>query len=601
MGRIAHVNLSTQRVDIETIPDEIFGKLIGGNGLAAKIMLERVNPGIDPLSPENILIFATGPLTGTGIQGSDRVCVAAKSPLTGLFFDSYMGGRFASTLKQTGYDVVTITGKADKASYAFVDRDNIEIRDAQELIGKSPGEVLATLSAEIRDFEVCTTGIAGENLVKYANLVHPRLSGRPGIAGRGGLGAVMASKNFKAIVAKRVTKGRPKVYSKRLVKEMRMAVQANLDTKTKHLTSLGTAFGVSAINSLGALGTRNLRDEIFEGAGNISGERLRDDYYRKNLACHSCPVACGKLCELDNELVKNPEYETLYALGSMVGVDHLDSIIRGSNLCDEYGLDTISMGVSIAFMIECYERGIISKEEASGYDLRFGDGDLMLTLIEETARRQGIGSLLAEGTKRMSQTLRKDSWKYAYQVKGLELAGHSARAVKTRSIGYATGTRGGSHQDTRSQYVPGMSDFEGKVEQAVASQNMSAVGDSLIQCRFIMEAGCGRALNQMHCNVLAAATGWCPTTLELNEIGERIYNMERIFNVREGISRKDDTLPYRVMWEEIPRGPLKGQRTSQEKLEELLDSYYQLRGWDKNGIPGAEMLERLGLTEYYNA
>lgn len=600
MERVAHVNLSTQRIDIEKISDETFRKLLGGNGLAAKIMLERASSGIDALSPENILIFATGLLTGTGIQGSDRVCIAAKSPLTGLFFYSTMGGRFASALKQSGYDAVVVTGKADKPKYVFLDKGNVEIRDAEELKGRSPKEVLTSISSKIRDFEVCTTGIAGENLVKYAAIVHPRINGRDGVAGRGGLGTVMGSKNLKAIVVKRSEKEKLKIHSETLLKDVMVTIQANLNSnlKIKHLTLLGTSSGILKMNTLGTLGTRNLTDETFEYAESISGERLRDHYYRKNISCHSCPVACGKLCELGGKFLKNPEYETLYALGSMVGVNNLDTIIAANKLCDEYGLDTITMGVSIAFAIECFERGILSKREAGGHELRFGDGDLILTLVEETARRQGIGNLLAEGTKRMSQILGGESWKYAYQVKGLEIPGHSARALKVMSIGYATGPRGGSHQDTRRQYEPSMIDYDGKVEQAIPSQNMCAVGDSLIQCRFVMETGCGKNFNDVYSNLLEAVTGWRPDTAELNEIGERIFNMGRIFNVREGISGKDDILPYRVMEEGIPRGPLAGQRTPPEKLAELLDKYYQLRGWDENGIPQVQTLERLGLKEY---
>jgi len=283
----------------------------------------------------------------------------------------------------------------------------------------------------------------------------------------------------------------------------------------------------------------------------------------------------------------------------MVGVDDLNTIIAANKLCDEYGIDTITMGVSIAFAIECFERGIISKSETGCYHLRFGDGDLVVTLIEDTARRQGIGNLLAEGTKRMSEILGGASWKYAYQVKGLELPGHSARALKVMSIGYATGTRGGSHQDTRQRYVPNMSDYQDKVEQAIASQNVCSVGDSLVQCRFVMEAGCGINFNDVYTNLLEAVTGWHFDISELNQIGERICNIERIFNVRAGISRKDDTLPFKVMREGIPRGPLPGQRTPPDKLTELLDRYYQLRGWDENGIPRERTLERLDLKECY--
>ncbi|MBW2368641.1 MAG: aldehyde ferredoxin oxidoreductase family protein [Deltaproteobacteria bacterium] len=584
-GRVAKVDLSTEKVSIETTTEESMKKFLGGRGLAAKMMLENVEAGIDTLSPENMLVFATGPIAGTGVQGSDRLCIAAKSPLTGLFFHSSMGGRFASTLKQAGYDALVIMGKADKPKYVLVDKEHIEICNGERLMGKAPKEVLATLSREMRHFEVCTTGVAADNSVRYANIVHPRLNGRDGVAGRGGLGAVMASKNLKAIVVNRGENRGVSVFSNALLKEVKKTIQGSLNVATKHLTTLGTPFGIRVLNDMGALGTKNLTEEIFKHAENISGEKLKDQYYRKNIGCHSCPVLCGKICELGNGLYKNPEYETLFALGSMVGVDDLDKIIKANNLCDEFGLDTISMGVSIAFAIECFESGILSQEQADGHKLSFGNGDLVLTLIEETAYRRGLGRLLAEGTKRMSQILGGEAWKYAYQVKGLELPGHSARALKGMSIGYATGARGGSHQDARPRYGPGMSDYKDKVAQAITSQNLSAVGDSLIQCRFVMEAGCGIEFSNIYTDLIKATVGWRPDTVELNEIGERICNTERIFNVREGVSRKDDVLPYRVMYEEIPQGPLKGQRTPSDKLEEMLDNYYQRRGWDENGIP----------------
>lgn len=296
-----------------------------------------------------------------------------------------MGGRFASGLKQAGYDALVVTGKANLPKYIFVGKGKIEIRDAKELIGKSPREVMVNLSKMVTEFEVCTTGIASENLVKYASIIYPRLNGRPGVAGRGGLGAVMGSKNLKAVVLKRGKEENLKVYSDSLMKDIKATIQMNLNAKTKHLTSLGTPFGVMAINSQGALRTKNATEETFEYAERISGEKLKDHYYRKNITCHSCPVACGKLCQVGDELLKNPEFETLYALGSMVGVNNLDTIIQANKLCDEYGLDTITMGVSIAFTIECFQRGILSRREAGGYNLRFGDGDTLLGLIEETS------------------------------------------------------------------------------------------------------------------------------------------------------------------------------------------------------------------------
>lgn len=599
IGRLLRINLSTGKIRIEKIPDDTFRKFLGGNGLAIKMFLEEVSPGIDAFSPDNILFLGTGPINGTGVQGSDRAYLAAKSPLTGLYFDSCMGGRFASSLKQAGFDAVAITGKAGRPSYVLIGPEDVEVCDASELNGKSPAEVKNILAKRLDNFEVCVIGIAGENLVRYASIIHPRHNARSGIAGRGGLGAVMGSKNLKAIALLRDKEVKVRINSAIGLKNIKSKIQTNLESKTGHLLSLGTAFGINAINTLGGLGTRNLNDEVFESASEVSGEQLRDVYYRKNISCHSCPVACGKLCELDGKLVKNPEYESIYALGCMMGIGDLAAIIRANILCDEYGLDTISMGITAAFAVECFEKGILSAEQTGNRTFRFGDANLLTSLIKETAYRNDIGQLLAEGTKHMSEIIGGDSWKYAYQVKGLELAGHSPRVIKTMAIGYATNTRGGSHQDARVRYGLDLDTYEGKVDMAIANQNLTAVGDSLVQCRFIMEAALGIDIGDEYSSLLEALTGWRPNTTELNEIGERIVNMERLFNVKEGIRRKDDTLPYRVMWEEIPRGAHKGERIPPEKLEDLLDNYYQLRGWDENGVPRRQTLERLGLEDYF--
>jgi len=599
MTCLASVDLSSEKTVFETIPDDYSKNLLGGNGFAIKIFLDKISPGVEAFSPENILFFGTGPVTGTGVPGSDRMTLAAKSPLTGLFFDSSMGGRMASSLKQAGYDALTIVGKARSPCYLIIKPGATELHDASRLVGKSPEEVRDIFSGAYKDFDLCGIGVAGENLVKYAGILHPRRTGRSGVAGRGGLGAVMGSKNLKAIIIPRVRERRVEVHSPALVRNLNHEIEANLKNKTGHFTSLGTASGVTMINSFGALATRNLRDEVFEFAADISGERLKEDYYQKNVTCHSCPIACGKICSVDGKLMRGPEYETLYALGSMLGTGDLKAILHANRLCDEYGLDTISMGVTLAFAMDCFERGLLSAQQADGRILRFGDPELVLDLIRDTAYQRGLGALLAQGTRGMSESLGGDSWKYAYQVKGLELAGHSPRVLKGLSIGYATNTRGGTHQDARARYLPGTDDYDGKPEMAIATQHLSSVGDSLIQCRFATEAGLGQVINDQFCDLLGAVTGWRPSVAELTAIGERIFNMERIFNVREGIRRKDDTLPYKVMWEEIPQGPHRGHRIPPEKLEDLLNRYYELRGWDENGVPGKERLQRLGLEEYW--
>jgi aldehyde:ferredoxin oxidoreductase len=446
------------------------------------------------------------------------------------------------------------------------------------------------------DSEICAIGIAGENLVRYASIIHPRLNGRSGVSGRGGIGAVMGSKNLKAIVVQRSSRHKEDIYSPEQLKEIMTRIQERLSEKLGHFTTIGTASGVKDFNTLGGFGTRNLREEVFEFATNINGDTLRDKYYRKNVACFSCPVACGKLCEVDGKLMKNPEYESIYSLGSMVGVSDPEAIIRANNICDEYGLDTMSMGVTIAFAMECWDKGYLNLLKTDGRMPNFGDSDMVMDLIRVTAYRKGFGDMLAEGSRRMAELLGGNAWHYAHQVKGLELAGHSARMVKTLAIGYATNTRGGSHQDARARYGPGMDTYEGKVELAIQTQNLSSVGDSLVMCRFLMETGLGRELNDEYSILINAVTGWKPDAKELSDIGERIFNLERMFNNREGITSKDDILPFKVMHEEIPEGPHKGFRVPPEKLQAMLQNYYILRGWEENGTPKIDTLKRLGLN-----
>lgn len=602
-SRVATVDLTARAVASSSISDEWFKSFLGGRGLAAKLMLDLVPAGTEPYSPDNVLVFATGPITGFSIQGTDRLCVASKSPLTGLLFNCTMGGRFASTLKGAGLDALILRGASTGPVYLVIEDGGVGLCDASHLMGRPPAEVLETMGAQYERFEVCTTGVAAENFVRYAAILHPRANGRWGIAGRGGLGAVMASKNVKAIVVKRSqaaakTAAGPGATQ---LRELRRSIQQTTVEKLEGLRLMGTPAGLSSFDRFGSLGTRNLTAEQFEHAEDICGERLKASYYVGNLACHSCSVACGKVCAVGDTRLKNPEYETLYSLGSMMGIGDVEAIIKANALCDDLGLDTMSMGVTLAFAVECFQRGLLTKAETDNEVLRFGDGELMQRLIGRTARREGFGGLLAEGSRRMAQVIGHDCYRFAYQVKGLEIAGHSARALKGMAIGYATGTRGGSHQDARPRYLDDMSAYEGKVEQAIDSQNLTGVGDSLIQCRFVMEAGLGTVLSDSHAQLLAATTGWLPSLAELNAIGERIWHTERLFNVREGASREHDVLPLRVMEEEIPGGPRQGERVPRERLEKMLDSYYEARGCESDGRPKAATLEGLGLHEYISA
>jgi aldehyde:ferredoxin oxidoreductase len=440
-------------------------------------------------------------------------------------------------------------------------------------------------------------GPAGENRVLFANVIFG--GKRSGIAGRGGLGAVMGAKNLKAIVAKG-SKRTPVADRESLTKALKERYPF-LKKNTAPFKTQGTPFLVHLINSLGLLGTRNNAGEVFAQAGDISGEYMREKYWDRNTACYGCPVACGKRVrvskgEFAGDTVKMPEYETLYAFGSMMDNKDLDSIIEANHLCSLLGMDTISMGVTLAFAAECLDKGIV-KEQDLGARVEFSSGGSIRGLIRKTAAREGIGQLLAMGSGRLAKIFGGDSYKYLYAVKGMEIAGHSARGLRNMSLSYAVSTRGGSHHDGRPNYLavdpdPGF----GPQPQLIFRNNaFTAVGDSLVLCRFIAERGIGTPLNEDMVRLVNAVTGWSLSLQELERIGERIYNLERLINVRRGVSRKDDVLPYRVMSEPIPDGPVKGRFCSPKDLDAMLDAYYDLRGWTPEGIPTDSKLKELGL------
>jgi aldehyde:ferredoxin oxidoreductase len=547
--------------------------------------------------------LAVGPVTDSNIPGNSRICVASKSPLTGLFFDSTFGGRFPCTFKRTGFDALVITGQAPRPVYLLLTPDGAQLKPADGLWGALTQECVARLqSTEGEDADVTCIGPAGENLVRFAAMAH-YWKNRGAIAGRGGIGAVLGSKRVKAIVVRGNRK--TSFADQAALNSLYKSTYSGMLTGTKALSTFGTAVLVNPINTMGALGTKNLAAEVFEEAEAISGERFKDLYWERDTTCLKCPVACGKdfkveAGEFAGTRWKMPEYESIFALGSMLENSNAPSLIKANELCDQLGMDTISMGVTIAFAMECAARGLLSAQEM-GRELGWGDYHAMLHLVESTAYRQGFGDLLAEGSWRLAKRLGKDAHQYLYAVKGLELPAHSARALKGMSIGYATATRGGSHHDTRPtmQYRP---DFDhsttaGKAEYAVRSQHYTAVGDSLVLCRFTGERGFGMLLNEAFPHMVNGVTGFGLTTEDLERVGERIINLERAFNVREGVRRKDDLLPYRVMHEPIPFGPSKGRYCPPDELDRMLDEYYALRHWSPDGIPLKEHLAALELQD----
>ena len=600
-GTLLKVNLTTGDICKETFDADWARTFLGGNGFAAKIIADMVPPDAEPLSEENAVVFALGPLNGTTVWGTGRGHVAAISPQTGYFADSNFGGDFAAALKAAGVDAVVIVGKAPTPVYICLNDGHASLKAADDLWGQTTEATQQLLiEQEGKGVESAVIGPAGENGVRFAGII---CSGkRISAAGRGGLGAVLGWKNCKAIAAKG-TQTVEVADAERLGTLLKDRVKI-LRQNAKALTELGTPVLVNMINGKGRLGTRNNSRETFEFANDISGEVIRDEYKERNTACYRCPVACGKMVrvprgEFHDQSVKMPEYESIYALGSMLENRDIVALFNANAMCDEMGVDTISMGVTIAFVAECLEKGLVTKDEL-GMEITFGDQSRLAELVRLTGRREGIGAILAQGSAKLAEKWGSEAEKLLYAVQGLEIAGHSARGIRAMGLGYATSTRGGSHHDTRPNYSEPDGDpgFDNQADYAIRSQNYTALGDSLVICRFVIEKGFGSPLDTFDSSmaeVVQAVTGWDLDLEELTTIGERIYNLERLINTRRGLNRSHDTLPYRVMHEPIADGPSKGRYCPEEQLQTLLDEYYHARGWDSNGIPTAEKLSQLEL------
>jgi aldehyde:ferredoxin oxidoreductase len=603
-GRTLHVDLGSGRSEVRPLDEGTARAFLGGNGLAVRLLWEAAVPGTDPFDPGNPVALAVGPITDTIVPGNSRACVATKSPQTGLFFDSTFGGRFPAMLKRTGFDAVVVTGRADHPVYLAVDEEGATLRDARPVWGKTTRDTVEAIqAADGAETDVLAIGPAGENLVRFACLAH-YWKNREGVAGRGGIGAVWGAKNLKAVTVRggRKTAVADPARLKQLVDETREPMKKG----TANLTSYGTPFLMGPINAIGALGAYNLRQETYAGWEAIDGRSLKEHYHDRDTTCLKCPVACGKQFAVPADVPvyggvrgKMPEYETLFAFGSMLGNSNAPSIIHANVLCDLLGLDSISMGVTLAFVAECLERGVLSPADVGG-PFGWADHEGMIRLLEQTARREGFGDRLAEGSWRLARQIGRGAERLPYAVKGLELPAHSARALKGMAIGYATATRGGSHHDTRPtpQYALGFDrrSTADKPAFAVKSQHFTAVDDSLVMCRFTSERGFGLFLNEAYAGLVSAVTGWAVDAPELERIGERIVNLERMFGVREGVRRKDDALPWKVMHEPIPEGPSAGMHCPPDELAAMLDDYYALRGWDADGVPTPERLRALGLS-----
>jgi len=598
IGKILRVDLTERRISTEKLDAEIAKKFIGGKGLGAKILYDSLKLGTDPLSPENILIFASGPLTATLAPTSARWAVVTKSPLTNIFLDCQVGGYFGAAMKLAGFDCIIMEGKADSPVYLWVHDGNAEILNAGDLWGKGCFETENTLKKRLGESaHVASIGPAGENLVRYACISVDKYRQ----AGRGGAGAVMGSKNLKAVAVRsasyKIEYADPEGFREAAKKALKVIRENSfIPLRRKY----GTPIWVAPVNKAALLPTRNFRTGVFEKAENISGETMRDKIVVKDGTCYNCIIQCWKYTHVESGKYKvdelaGPEYESIALLGSDCGVGSIEAVAHASMLCDDLGLDTISTGNSIAFAMECYERGLLTVEDTDGLELKFGNADAEIEMVKKIAYRKGLGNLLAEGVRRASKKIGDGSERFAMHVKGLEIPGYDPRGAFGMALAYATSDRGACHQ--RAWTV--RAEIEGKLEPRFSTkgrarfvketQDERAMCFSLVLCDFA-------PLEVKHfVELLNKATGFNFTVEDYLKTGERIWNLTRLFNVREGITRKDDTLPPRFMEEPLPEGATKGQVVTKEMLDEMLDEYYALRGWDKNGVPTEEKLKELGL------
>jgi aldehyde:ferredoxin oxidoreductase len=595
--KILRVDLSSKKVRTQSVPRDWFEKYIGGIGFGVKILSDEVDPSVDPLSPKNKLIFSIGPLTGTLAPMFAQTCVVTKSPLTNGALNTYAGGFFGAEMSRTDYSAIVIEGAAEKPCYVKVSDEEVEIRDAGALWGMSTIHAQEAIRKDIdKGAQIACIGPAGEKLVRFSSIIAGRRA-----FGRGGAGAVMGSKKLKAVVIKGGDRGAKESEEfMKAVEEARKILNEALATPWQLIRlfhQYGTGAGLPMLNEKGMLSTRNHREGVFEGADNISPEYFGKNLFVKNVACFACPVACGRFAVVKSgpyagTETEGPEYETMYALGSNCGVSSAEAIARADQLCDEYGIDTLSTGVTVSFAMECYERGIINKQDTGGLELKFGDHLAMVKLVEMIAKREGIGDPLAEGTRRAAEKLGKGSNAFAMQVKGMEFAAWMPEAMKGIACTFATSNRGACHKraiigDEFSGKVDPLA-YEGKGKLTKEIQDKVNAIFTLVGCRFsefVYPLG-------VFPKLLNAATGMNFSDGEFLKVGERIWNMERIFS---GFSRRDDLLPERCYTHPIPSGPLAGQLVDREKFERMLDEYYEARGWSKEGKPTEAKLKELGI------
>jgi aldehyde:ferredoxin oxidoreductase len=593
-GRVLHIDLTSGRSAHHDVEESRLRQYLGGVGLGTSLLYDYAPAGVDPLSPANPLIFASAPLVGTDLTTTAKFAVVTKSPLTGFIADSLSSSHFALELKRLGIDGLVITGQAPSLVYVFINGEKVELRAAEHLRGKTPDETQSTIRSELScpSVWVASIGTAGENRVRFATISN---EGRH--AGRGGVGAVMGSKNLKAIAVSgdRATSVAHPQEVDVLADSLRRRSMGSVTDKYRRL---GTVANLAVFNRLGTLPTRNFQQATFEDADALSGEALTETSFSRRHGCASCTIRCERLFKSSSGEEQRLEYETLFALGPLCGISDPACVLQAARLCDHYGLDAISTGGTLAWATETVEKGLLPEAQTLG--LRFGHAEGVLAAIHAIAERQGIGALLAEGSRRAAIETGGDSSYWAMHVKGLELPGYDPRSLKTMALGLAVSPRGACHNRSGAYEA----DFSGEVDRlhgdsgrgaiVAASEDFAAVLDSLIVCKFLRK--CFTDFYTETAEILAHVTGWDYTGAEVRRAGERIHTLKKLFNIRERWQPEDDWLPGRLLNETLPTGVARGVGLSLDELREMVRGYYRAREWDENGFVPEWKLDELGIT-----
>ncbi len=607
MGKILRVNLTDREISQEILEEDAAWLFIGGCGLGTKILIEETGPETDPLGPENVLIFATGPLNGSALFNSDRFDLVSKSPLTGIYAESSAGGYWGNKFKRTGYDALVVKGASDKPVYINITDEKVEIKDASGLWGKDTFDTTDMLKKlEGESARAAVIGEAGEKQVLISCIITDGLHGRA--LGRCGLGAVMGSKMLKAVVVngnKQIEMDSPEQ-----IRNISKKMSGIIKNDMKAMKDAGTANGLQASEELGNLPIKNWYQGSWpEGAAKTTGYALSETLLSGTYNCGSCMIKCGRKViaaggRHDGKEVAGPEYETMGLLGANLLNDDIPTILKANELCNSYGLDTISAGGVLGFAMEAWERGLINENDTGGIKLEWGSREAIISMLEQIGENKLFGAVLGQGVKRASESLGGIASEFAAEVKGLEPPAHDGRAKYTAAIGMATSARGACHlsgfahdfeegavlKDLGSPPLTDRFTTEGKADNVVRMQNLMGMLDSAVACKFALFGGL--TVDSL-IDAINAVTGWDMGRDEFFKTGERIFNLKRLYNIRMGISRKDDRLPVRMM--NHRRG---GGTDMLPPLNIMLNEYYRLRGWDELGLPSIEKTEELGLSEY---